>query len=328
MKKISILFASAAFALSACDNSTPIDCQIATWNGFRTSAVCFTFDDNCPNQFSVALPLLNEFGFCATLYPILNTVDDYSDLVRAAENGHEVGCHTMSHPNLSQLDIAKVEEQFSQSQQVVSEKLGRQMLTIAYPYCARPSTDDVTEKYFIAGRTCSGRIEKPTPDNYMDISSIGVGSESSTYWCAAAIISTLEEATASGGWVTLLIHEIDNGFGYSPFSSDDLERVAAYLYENDERFWVATFADVVRYSRQRDNTTVDAQLCGDEVIIELTHNLGEVFNLPLTLSLPLPEGWSGAEVMQNGIELDVCLDEEKIVFDAKPNSGKVFVKKH
>ncbi len=33
---------------------------VATWEGFRTSAATFTFDDGCANQLSLAVPVFDN----------------------------------------------------------------------------------------------------------------------------------------------------------------------------------------------------------------------------------------------------------------------------
>lgn len=37
--------------------------EVATWQGFRTAAISYTFDDGCANQYTIALPMFDEFGF-------------------------------------------------------------------------------------------------------------------------------------------------------------------------------------------------------------------------------------------------------------------------
>ena len=44
--------------------------QVGDWPGFRTAAVTYTFDDGCSNQFAIAIPMFNEFGYKLTLFTI------------------------------------------------------------------------------------------------------------------------------------------------------------------------------------------------------------------------------------------------------------------
>src|SRR4030043_1194107 len=35
--------------------------EVGTWQGFRSAAISYTFDDGCSNQFTIAIPMFNEF---------------------------------------------------------------------------------------------------------------------------------------------------------------------------------------------------------------------------------------------------------------------------
>lgn len=70
--------------------------------------VCITFDDGCETDLIAAAPLLREFGFNATFYltagflgtPGYLTTDQVREL---DSQGFEIGCHSMTHPYLSDL---------------------------------------------------------------------------------------------------------------------------------------------------------------------------------------------------------------------------------
>ncbi len=320
-----ILLSIFALALTSC--AKDIKCEIPTWHRGCAVAVSLTFDDNCPNQFNTAQPIMESYGFYGTFFVIFDGNENYNDLRNAYESGHEIACHTMTHTDLATLTDEQMDFQFSACAEKIKKEIGARMLTLAYPYCSRPESS-IPLKYFVAARTCSGKIDKPTPDDYMGISSFGVGSESS-YYNAAPIINLLEDAVDSTGWVTLLIHEIDNGPGYSPFSSDDLERVLDHLFENQDRFWVAPFADVARYTKERDVAQVTASISGDEIHIVLTAEGLDpaIYNVPITLEVELPDGWNTVDAQQDNLALDACIDNGKIIFEAIPNRGEIIVQK-
>ena len=90
--------ASAAFAATI-----PAPYELATWRGFRASAVSYTFDDNSPKQFSVAQPMLDAKGFHATFFCIVGNLSasQWTTIENASVQGHEVGSHTLTHPDLT-----------------------------------------------------------------------------------------------------------------------------------------------------------------------------------------------------------------------------------
>jgi len=71
-------------------------------------SVCITFDDGCETDLIAAAPILREFGFNATFYltagflgtpGYLNT----SQVRELDAQGFQIGCHSMTHPYLSDL---------------------------------------------------------------------------------------------------------------------------------------------------------------------------------------------------------------------------------
>jgi peptidoglycan/xylan/chitin deacetylase (PgdA/CDA1 family) len=71
-------------------------------------SVCITFDDGCETDLIAAAPVLREFGFKATFYLTAGFLDTPGYLnarqVRDLDaQGFEVGCHSMTHPYLSDL---------------------------------------------------------------------------------------------------------------------------------------------------------------------------------------------------------------------------------
>src|SRR5271157_4827864 len=70
--------------------------------------VCITFDDGCETDLIAAAPVLREFGFNATFYLTAGFLGTPGYLnagqVRDLDaQGFEIGCHSMTHPYLSDL---------------------------------------------------------------------------------------------------------------------------------------------------------------------------------------------------------------------------------
>lgn len=68
--------------------------------------ITFTFDDVPRSVLDNAIPVLDHFGIRATLYFALEIRDeggpycDESDIESLASDGHEIGCHTLTHYSL------------------------------------------------------------------------------------------------------------------------------------------------------------------------------------------------------------------------------------
>ena len=76
--------------------------------------VCITFDDGCETDLIAAAPVLREFGFNATFYLTAGFLGTpgylNADQVRELDaQGFQIGCHSMTHPYLSDLPEAGTE---------------------------------------------------------------------------------------------------------------------------------------------------------------------------------------------------------------------------
>lgn len=306
--------------------------EVGTWQGFRTAAVTYTFDDHCSNQFAIAVPLFNEFDYDLTLYPVPNWGPNWTNIQNAAAAGHEVGSHTMSHPDLSGLTIEEQTTELVNSQNTVNSYIpGQQCVTIAYPYCV-PGDQTLCATYYIAGRTCSGQIMPATPSNFYQISSIICGSAGAVK-TTANFTTKFSSAAASGGWCVFLIHGIDSDGGYSPLSSTVLRESVEYLDTHRSTFWVSTFRNVVRYIKERNEVSItETSNEPNSVTLHVTDTLDDtIYNYPVTIRRPLPAGWHSATVSQNSQAVNanvvVANSTISVMFDAVPDGGDIVLSK-
>lgn len=332
MNKTFIALILPLLATACKTNDTPnvnISCttEVATWQDFATAAVSYTYDDGCANQFTTAVPLMDKYGFKGTFYLVTQWLGDWSTFAECSRNGHEIASHTLTHPNLCDIPVDSATVELSQSKQLIVDNTGAECFSIAYPYCAKPDETIVAANYG-AARICDSYIEGATPRNYLAISSFGIGSESG-YKDASSVINLFEQTAEKGGWCVLLIHEIDNGTGYSPYSSAALDTTLQYLDARRDQFWTATFSDVAKYARERDAAQITQTAVSDsEINITIATGLStDVYNVALTLRTTLPEGWTSAIVEQNGSTVEATITEGIIEFDAQPDGNVIAIRK-
>lgn len=109
-------------------------------------SVLITFDDGWASVAKVAHPLLDKYGFTATVFLITGSVGSrahlsWNDVKELAAAGYEFGSHTATHPNLVHQDpnqaaavhATKVRREFEESYRVLEEKLGAPPVAVAYP---------------------------------------------------------------------------------------------------------------------------------------------------------------------------------------------------
>jgi hypothetical protein len=308
--------------------------QIGTWQGFRQAAITYTFDDDLPNQFSIAVPMFNAKGFKLTLFTVTTWLPGgaWSPVQAAAADGHEIASHTVTHPNLSSSSPAVVSNELQNSQSAINANVTVQKcLTLAYPYCNPPTNASVVSNYYIAARGCSGQLVPSTPADFLNISSFVCGSAGLLQF--ADIKAKADAAATARSWCVYLLHAIDNDNGYSPLPSTTLQATLSYLSTNQSKFWVETFGHVVCYIRERNAASVaETSSTSESITVQVTHDLdSSIYSYPITLRRPLPASWPGAAVSQNNNSIPAQFTNLNstnfITFDVVPNGGEVTLSK-
>jgi peptidoglycan/xylan/chitin deacetylase (PgdA/CDA1 family) len=139
--------------------------------------LALTFDDGFQNFYTEAFPVLEEFGFKATVFIVTDFCDKTNDwagnpphippgrllswreIKELSECGIEIGTHTRTHPDLTRISIAEAEREIIESKAVIEDLLGAQVTTFAYPYGKfNTLVKQIVEKNFIAA--CSTNLGK------------------------------------------------------------------------------------------------------------------------------------------------------------------------
>ncbi|MCR5455610.1 MAG: polysaccharide deacetylase family protein [Bacteroidales bacterium] len=320
MKTLS-MFTAALLAASAAVAQIPSEYAVAPWHGFSESAVTYSLDDLTPNQLPIAIPIFDRYGAKVSLNVVTSWVkpEDKEKLKLVAQNGHEIASHTCTHPNLAQLSAQEFEKEISESKRILQEYSGSECITLVYPYCVA-AHKEIIPKYYISARCCSRHIEPHTPADMLDISSVGVGTESDVN-TAEEFNKWVDDGVAQKGWCTFLIHAIDGDGGYSPIKSTELEKHLAYVAKNPSKFWVATFAQVSKYILERDALTIKEVKKGNKITVTVgckaTSNI-TALNEPITISRVLPQGCTTAKTKAP----NATVSNGKIIFDVVP--GKTY----
>lgn len=307
MKRSSIIF-SLCLALVAAAQ-LPYGFEVARWYNFYDAALTYSFDDNTKNQVPVAIPLLNRYGFKATFNVVTGWGPNWSSFKQAAQNGHEIASHTVSHVGYAS------DNELRQSKQTIEQNIGQECVTIAYPNCQASSQNDL-RKYYIAGRVCSNQLVSDNIYDYYGISSLICGSTGLN--SAQQLNQKAQQAKQMGQWAIYLIHGVDNDGGYSPISSSTLDSHFNYV-KSDGRFWVATFKSVVKYILEAKNLVVTQN--GNSISVSCNYQTSLTkLDQPVTLA----KQYSGAAptvTSSNGQRVNSWTYNGKIVFDVIPGQS-------
>jgi len=143
--------------------------RIVTGNWQDERRFVITFDDGFENVWSVAGPILAEFGFAATIFlvsdyvgresgwPVSERVTSYgldrmpllswSHARQMVKEGFEFGSHTATHPRMTELTADQLDEELNRSRQTIEQQLGEACRTFCYPFGSfSPSVRDAVRK--------------------------------------------------------------------------------------------------------------------------------------------------------------------------------------
>jgi len=321
---------TASTALVGRAQSVAVPYEIGTWEGFRPAAISYTFDDNLPNQYALAVPMFHTNGLKMTLNTVISywTTFTWSMAQTAASYGDEIASHTVSHNSLGGMGTSQQRTELASSQSTINTRVTNQLcVTLAYPNCS-VGTESLVAQYYIGARICDGQLALSTPSDFMQISAIILGSYGS-YTTAASINDLADNAVTQQKWCVYLIHALDGDSGFSPLSSSVLQASVNYMCTNQNKFWVETFGNVVRYIKERNASSVaETANTGSSITVQVTNNLNNaIFNYPITIRRPMPTNWPAAAVTQNNkpvsVQTVVSDSTTYVMFDVVPNGGNV-----
>ncbi len=113
-------------------------------------AVVITIDDGWQGVYTIAFPILQRYGFPATLFVYTDLINgnrktlSWQQVEELENGGINIQCHTKTHHNLNkmkedesfQLYAGRIEEEITASTRTIKEKIGKDVTYLAYPYGA------------------------------------------------------------------------------------------------------------------------------------------------------------------------------------------------
>ena len=234
--------------------------------------MAITFDDNCPGQFTHARPALDARGYKGTFFVITGGsqcgLRDWDTLRSVESAGHEIGSHSVTHPQLQTLDTARIGAELRDSHAELQRQIPNlpSKLTIAWPSGRGGGStrkEDtirmIARQHYLAGRSASSgqgwdnytAFRNPFYNNYyMQVGTYLQGPSIT----GPALGQTVRACLNAGGLMSLLYHGIETGgFNNLPITlfEEHLDTLA-----NHTDLWITTFGQMLRYHKQARQTTV------------------------------------------------------------------------
>jgi peptidoglycan/xylan/chitin deacetylase (PgdA/CDA1 family) len=129
-------------SLSVCEAAR----QIGTVEPNGRKCVVLTFDDGYEDFYTTAFPLLDRYGFTATVFLPTAYIGDtprqfkgarcltWSRVRELRKLGISFGSHTETHPHLEKLTVAEIERELCASRTAIEQALGEAVTSFAYPF--------------------------------------------------------------------------------------------------------------------------------------------------------------------------------------------------
>lgn len=105
---------------------------------FKTRAVTLSYDDGYIDDRKM-IEILNKYGIKCTFNLNSGNIEGNSSKVQFEELndlylGHEIACHTYTHPHLNNLDLGGIAYQIVKDRETLEEKSGKIIDGFAYPF--------------------------------------------------------------------------------------------------------------------------------------------------------------------------------------------------
>ncbi len=111
-----------------------------------TKPVVITFDDGFQDFYSQAFPVLNKYGYHATMFLPTAFIGDtplkfkgvncltWNQVRKLHKEGVSFGSHTVNHPKLTDVTPRQLDDEVRESKLTIEDKLGCKVDSFAYPY--------------------------------------------------------------------------------------------------------------------------------------------------------------------------------------------------
>ncbi|WP_234572460.1 polysaccharide deacetylase family protein [Rhodohalobacter sp. 614A] len=277
------------------------------------------------------------------LYDVLAIEDMNVDLItwdelqEVANQGHEIGSHTILHPYLAVLDSANIHHELVKSREDILNHLGPE-----HTFSAEGPFGTENERVMEYAYELYPALRNRMPHSWLDELNRSSDEDPTqsqneyVQWQRGTLSDTPMETMKSwvdtslekdNIWLVLVIHGVE-GIGWEPLTESELTEYFGYMADKTDDLWVATFKDVTQYIRERMNADVETNYDNDRISVNLTHSLDpHLYNHPLTLKTYIPTEWSSISVRQGDAmnEAEVMKDDTGtyVLYDAVPNAETI-----
>lgn len=285
----------------------------------KSGAVSFTFDDGDLDHYLLAAPELEKRGFRGTFWIIGDKIDKgdsvrprmtWEQLKEMSQRGHEISNHSFTHPKLVQMKPEEARREIEMNDSAIQRNVGTKPLTFCYPFNGYPD--------WLVNIAEEGRVGSRTHQT-------GVGQQNNK-----STIEKLRKWTdgviSNGEMGVTMIHGITMGYDkwYNP---QELWDFFDFVKQNEHDIWVATFCDVSKYEKTRDNMVVTVDAYGNDIVVTSSSLLeNTLFDAPVTVAIKGEWQIENVKISRGNKELIPKVKDNLLLFDMFPTDRVVITK--
>ena len=171
--------------------------------GYLPGKIALTFDDGPDDEWTPQiLDILKAKHVHATFFVIGSNAEAHPDLIqRIVREGHELGNHTYTHPNLADTPYQAVSLELNATQRLIQALTGRSLVLFRPPYLGDAEPDDNSEIVPVEIAQDLGYITLGEHDDPIDWSMPGAGK------IVSRALYQLDHAPADAPVNTILLHD-------------------------------------------------------------------------------------------------------------------------
>jgi peptidoglycan/xylan/chitin deacetylase (PgdA/CDA1 family) len=328
-KAVTTAFALVLAGAAIADDAVP-SARIARFAGDRAAAISYTFDDGLRDQYTVAVPMLNEAGFKGTFFVIPGKTAEspeegerkqnnpkpsgrwggicWAELRQMAKQGHEIASHTWSHRGMRNLTPEEVDAELGKACEAIETHIGKPPLAIAFPYNqSTPGVQVAALRHHVAFRSYQ----------------LGLSEKSTT----ASLNAWADKQVRDNTWGVAMAHAIAHG--YAELSDPEILRShLKYVKDREREIWVDTFSNIARYEKERDGAKLELSgRIGSVTCVVSTTLDSKIYNVPLTIVIDAP-GVTSASAKRSGQDLPASAENGTIHVQAAPDKQPITITWH
>lgn len=257
----------------------------------------------------------------------------WEDLRNYASRGFEIASHSITHASMPGLDSANIAYELEKSKEEIKDKMG-----VRYTFSAEVPYGYENERVMKIAYKVYPALRNRMPESWLKeidrASKQTPGKTNKDYvqWQRGATTKTplplmknwVDTAVErKDTWLVLVFHGVDN-LGYEALPHSLLDTYFQYIKNRQDRVWIATFGEVTKYMREKENAKVEHSQKEGKISVMLSHSLDKAaYDLPLTLKTYVSPEWKRVWVWQGKRmqRIDAATDEKGsyVMYQVYPN---------